>query len=135
MKKIIFLLLFPFIIKAQTVTPTKTDSIAKNNSGINKTKDEAKQLIESLRERILKGEDFGALAAQYSEDPGSAKKGGQLSPMKKGQLVPEFETVAFSSPIGVISDVFETQYGFHFLQVLSREGDAVVARHVLVRFK
>ena len=55
--------------------------------------------------------------------------------MKKGQLVPEFETVAFSSPIGVISDVFETQYGFHFLQVLSREGDAVVARHILVRYK
>ena len=135
MKKLFILLLFPFVIKAQTVSPAKTDSVTKKATVGFKSKDEARQLIDNIRERILKGEDFGALAAQFSEDPGSAKKGGPLSPCKRGQFVPEFETVAFSSPIGVISDVFETQYGFHFLQVLSREGDAVVARHILVGFK
>lgn len=135
MKKILFLLLFPFFIKAQTVTPVKTDSVSKNNPGISRTKEEAKQLIESLRERILKGEDFGGLAAQYSEDPGSAKKGGMLSPVKKGQTVPEFENTAYSVQIGVLSDVFETRYGFHFLQVMSREGENVLARHILVGFK
>ncbi|MBK7666799.1 MAG: peptidyl-prolyl cis-trans isomerase [Sphingobacteriaceae bacterium] len=136
MKKIIFLLAFPFILSAQTTeVKSNKDSIPQKTSSTSRTKEEAKQLIESLRERVLKGEDMSALAAQYSEDPGSAKKGGQLSPFGRGKMVPEFEEVAFSLKPGEISEVFETKYGYHFIQLLAREGESVVARHIVLLVK
>lgn len=135
MKKIIFLA-FPFILSAQTTeVKSNKDSIPQKTSSTSRTKEEAKQLIESLRERVLKGEDMSALSAQYSEDPGSAKKGGQLSPFGRGKMVPEFEEVAFSLKPGEISEVFETKYGYHFIQLLAREGESVVARHIVLLVK
>lgn len=136
MKKIIFLLAFPCLLSAQTTEVKQgKDSIPQKTSSTSRTKEEAKLLIESLRERVLKGEDMSALAAQYSEDPGSAKKGGQLSPFGRGKMVPEFEEVAFSLRPGEISEVFETKYGFHFIQLLAREGESVVAQHILLTVK
>lgn len=135
MKKIIFLLLFPFILPAQ-IDGLKKDSVpAKNVPPFGRTKEEAKQLIEYYREQIVKGGDFSAFAIKYSEDPGSAKKGGQLSAFGRGQMVPEFEEVAFKLKPGEISDVFETKYGFHFIQLLAREGEKVIARHILLQVK
>ena len=137
MKKIIFLLIFPFFLNAQNaVEPVKKDSVkTKNLPPLGRSKEEAKQLIESLRERVLNGADMSALAAQYSEDPGSAKKGGQLSPFKRGQMVPEFEEVAFSLKPGDVSDIFETKFGFHFIQLLAKDGEVLVARHILLQVK
>ena len=88
------------------------------------TTDSAKQVIREKMEGILArakaGEDFAQLAREYSEDPGSKNNGG-LFQAEKGQLVPSFEKVAFSIPIGEISDVVETQYGYHILKVVERK--------------
>lgn len=137
MKKTFLLIAFPFIMKAQTAIENKVakDSTQVKSSAVGRTKEEAKQLTESLRQRILKGENMAVLAALYSEDPGSAKQGGQLPAFKRGRMVPEFEEVAFSLKPGEISEVFETKFGFHFIQVLAREGESVVARHILVGVK
>lgn len=140
MKKLFLLIISTFLFHSQAMTAQeqsiKKDSVAlKNTPPLGRTKDEARQLIESLRERVLKGESFATLATQYSEDPGSAKTGGQLSAFGRGQTVPEFEEVAYSLKIGEISKVFETKYGFHFMEVLAREGDKVLARHILLQVK
>ena len=76
--------------------------------------------ITNIRERILNGEEFAALAEEYSEDPGSAKQGGDLDWLGKGVLAPEFEKIMIESSIGQISEVFQTQFGFHFLEVLDK---------------
>jgi len=76
--------------------------------------------ITNIRERILNGEEFAALAEEYSEDPGSAKQGGDLDWLGKGVLAPEFEQIMIESSIGQISEVFQTQFGFHFLEVLDK---------------
>jgi peptidyl-prolyl cis-trans isomerase SurA len=86
-----------------------------------------------LRERILKGESFSALAALYSEDPGSAKKSGELGLFGRGEMFPEFEAAAFNlkNP-DEISNVIETKAGYHILQLIERRGDFVNVRHILL---
>ena len=102
------------------------------SAGSEEAKLEAKSKLERIRERVLKGESFGLLAAQFSDDPGSSSKGGVYSNVKKGVMVAEFENAAFSLKTGDVSEIFETQYGFHFLQVLARRGDEVDVRHILI---
>lgn len=97
-----------------------------------KEKDVAKARAEELRQRILDGAKFETMAKLYSEDPGSAEKGGELGFFGRGNMVPEFEALAFSLQGKEISDVFETEYGFHFLQVIERRGEQVNARHILI---
>jgi hypothetical protein len=92
----------------------------------------AKEKLEGIRLRVIKGESMASLAEQYSEDPGSAKNGGLYVNIPRGQMVPEFEAVAFSLQPGQISDVFETQYGFHFIQLVSKHDEMVDVRHILV---
>lgn len=83
------------------------------------------------RTSILKGDrSFESLAKIYSEDPGSAQQGGEISGTK-GMMVKPFESALFSLKEGEISDVFETEYGFHFLQLLERKGDDYKVRHIL----
>lgn len=94
-----------------------------------------KDKLNSLRDRILKGESFTALAALYSEDPGSAKKGGELGLTPRGDLVPEFEAVAFNLNKDEVSPVVETKYGFHIIQLIERKGAYVNVRHILLRPK
>ncbi len=130
MKKIFLLIAFPFILNAQTAIEGK--AVKDSTKTVSRTKEEAKQLCESLRDRLNAGESFSDLATQYSDDPGSAKKGGMLPPLKRGQMVPEFEEAVYSLKPGEISDVFETKYGFHFVQLMSRDGETRVARHILV---
>jgi len=93
----------------------------------------AREKIEGLLTRIRTGESFADLAAQYSEDPGSAKRGGELGFIERGDFVREFEEVAFNLQPGEISDVVQTQYGFHIIQLIDRRGEKVNARHILVR--
>ena len=77
-----------------------------------------KKELEEVRARVLAGEDFGLLAKEFSEDPGSASRGGDLDWLSLGQTAPAFEKMMLASPINDISPVFESEFGFHFLQVL-----------------
>lgn len=74
--------------------------------------------LNKIRERIINGEKFSDLANEFSEDPGSAKMGGELGWLGLGVLAPEFEETMINEEIGNISKIFETQFGFHFLEVL-----------------
>ncbi|MBF7728491.1 peptidylprolyl isomerase [Pseudomonas sp. N040] len=81
---------------------------------------EAEKLAERLYERIVAGEDFAELAKTFSEDPGSARNGGDLDWIDPGILVPEFQAVMQNTPSGELSKPFKTGYGWHVLQVLGR---------------
>ncbi|RVU01249.1 peptidylprolyl isomerase [Mucilaginibacter limnophilus] len=91
-----------------------------------------KQKAEELHSRVKKGEDFAALARLYSQDPGSAPEGGDLGFADRNTFVKEFSAYAFKLKAGEISPVFETDFGFHFLQVIERRGEQVNVRHILV---
>jgi peptidyl-prolyl cis-trans isomerase C len=82
-------------------------------------KKEKEKLIKELKARADKGEDFAALAKQYSEDPGSKDNGGEYT-FARGRMVPEFEAAAFSLKTNQISDVVETQYGYHIIKLLEK---------------
>ncbi len=77
----------------------------------------AKEKAESIRKEAAEGKDFAKLAKQYSEDPGTKDRGGELGYISKGMVVPEFEEAAFSLKAGEISAVIQTPYGFHILKV------------------
>lgn len=97
---------------------------------------EVKNQLYQIRRRILNGESsFSTMAILYSEDPGSAKKGGELGFTGRGEFAPEFETVAFNLHEGEISEVVETQFGFHIIQLIERRGDYVNCRHILITAK
>ncbi len=87
--------------------------------------DSAKQAVHAKMEKILaearSGKDFAELAKEYSEDPGSKKNGGLYTNFTRGQMVKPFEDAAFSVPVGQISDIVETQYGYHIIKVIERK--------------
>ena len=91
-----------------------------------------REKLEKLRERIVAGTDFASMAALYSEDPGSAAKGGELGFMGRGMLVPEFERVGFNLQAGEVSKIVETPFGFHIIQLIERRGDSYNLRHILL---
>ncbi|WP_214226882.1 peptidylprolyl isomerase [Pedobacter sp. B4-66] len=89
--------------------------------------------IDALRLRVKSGEDFGFLAKTYSEDGGSAPDGGDLGFFDRTRMVKEFTAWAFKLKPGEMSPVFESEHGFHILQVIERRGEQVQARHILIR--
>ena len=91
-----------------------------------------KEQLNDIRKRILDGSSFSTLAIMYSQDPGSAKKGGELGFYGRGQLYPEFEAIAFKLQEGEISNVIETEAGYHIIQMIARKGDYVNVRHILL---
>lgn len=92
-----------------------------------------KEKLLGLRERILNGEKFSTLARLYSEDTGSARKGGELGMASKSIFWPAFSDAAMSLKPGVISQIVETPDGFHIIEVLDKKGDMFNARHILLR--
>ena len=96
---------------------------------------EVKDRLYKMRKRILDGERFSTLALLYSEDPGSAKKGGELGFHGRGEFAPEFEAAAFNLRDGEISEVIETEFGFHIIQMIERRGEFVNVRHILLTVK
>ena len=102
-----------------------------------KVSDEAKAAtrakIQALLDSLKNGVDFAGLAKRHSQDPGSAPQGGDLGLVRRGQFVREFETAVFALTDGQISGIVETEFGFHIIQLLERRGDAVHARHILLR--
>lgn len=92
-----------------------------------------KEKLLNIRERIINGEKFATLARIYSEDPGSARKGGELGMASKSIFWPAFSDAAMSLKPGVISQIVETPDGFHIIEVLEKKGDMFNARHILIK--
>jgi len=93
----------------------------------------ARAEAEALLERVRAGEDFADLAREHSDDEGSASLGGDLGWFRRGQLVPEFENVAFALGAGRVSGIVETMFGYHIIKVERVRGRSEVqARHILV---
>ncbi len=94
--------------------------------------DSARTLADTLLARLRRGADFAAMAKQYSDDPGSKAQGGELGWFRRGMMVPQFDRVAFSLKPGQISDVVQTSFGFHIIQVEHVDPTEIEARHILI---
>ena len=101
----------------------------------NEQKEKLRTRLNKFRERVYNGEDFKMLATLYSDDPGSASKGGELGFVNRGELVPEFERAAFRLKEGEISEVVQSKYGFHIIQLIQRRGNQINVRHILLKTK
>lgn len=91
--------------------------------------DDARQKLDDIRSRILKGEDFADAARIYSEDPGSARQGGDLGWVSAGDMVPEFDKVMRGIAVNAVSDVFQSSFGWHILQVTESRDQDVSAQY------
>ena len=116
--------LFPTEIKIRhlLISPEASDSAKK----------ETVSLLKEITKKIKEGEKFEKLAALYSMDPGSKKKGGDLGWVKRGSLLKNFEEATFTIKTNTISKPIETEVGFHILEVLDRKGDKAKVRHILI---
>jgi len=94
-----------------------------------------KDKLNNFRKRVYDGEDFKVLAALYSDDVGSANNGGELGFMSRGELVLEFERAAFKLKNNEISEVVESTFGFHIIQMIERRGEQISVRHILIKPK
>ncbi len=94
-----------------------------------------KARLNDFRERVLRGEKFSMLARLYSDDPGSASKGGDLGFVERGTLYPEFEAVAFNLKSGEVSQVVKTRAGYHIIQMIERKGESIHVAHILIQPK
>ena len=97
-----------------------------------KSRSDAENKINTVRERILSGESFSALAEIYSADPGSKNNGGSLGYIRRNQMVKEFETIAFTQEINMLSEPVETSFGFHILETTEKSGEKIKVRHILI---
>src|SRR5947209_2139752 len=138
-------------VLAQKYLPTITDKVKATDQDIEAyiakhpeldTK-QTRAKAEEVLKRVKAGEDFAALAKEYSTDPGSKDKGGELPWFKHGEMVKQFEDAAFAMQPGQTSDVIETQFGFHIIQTEEKrtvkgEGgkdeEEVRARHILIGY-
>lgn len=94
---------------------------------------EVREKMLGIRERILKGERFTTLAVAYSEDRATATRGGELGFKGREELVKNFSDVAFGLKDGQVSQIVETEYGFHLIQMIERRNDRVNVRHILMK--
>ena len=85
-----------------------------------RSNDETEIQLKEIRQRVIDGDDFALLAEEFSEDPGSAKIGGDLGWMGLGVFTPTFEEIMLNTEVGTISEVFESEFGYHFLEVLGK---------------
>lgn len=99
-----------------------------------KDKERARNQLLEAREEIMAGKPFSTVARLISEDPGSASKGGELS-ASKGMMVKPFESTVFSLKEGEVSDIVETEYGYHIIKLEKRLGDDYTCRHILITAK
>ena len=92
-----------------------------------------KERLLAIRERIINGEKFSTLARIYSQDPGSARKGGELGMASKSIFWSAFSDAAMALKPGIVSQIVETPDGFHIIEVLEKKGDMFNARHILLK--
>jgi peptidyl-prolyl cis-trans isomerase SurA len=110
------------IVRKPTVSPAEKKAV--------------RDRLNEYREKIVANEaDFSVYAALYSEDPESAKRGGELGFFERGTMVPEFESAAFNLKPGAVSPIIETKFGFHIMQLIERRGDQINVRHILLQPK
>ena len=119
------------------VIPEKVDiaHIFRNPKSSSETKEKYRKFAEEILDSIKHGADFAEMAKKYSDDPGSAKEGGDLGFVKRGVFYPEFEAAAFALKPGEISGVVESPVGFHIIQLLERRGESIHCRHILIKIK
>jgi parvulin-like peptidyl-prolyl isomerase len=111
------------LISTQPQQPPSPDPAKKGEQPKAPSKEEARKKAEEVLAKARKGEDFAALAKQYSDDPGSKDKGGEYT-FSRGQMVPEFDKAAFALQPGQISDLVETQFGYHIIKLEERRAGA-----------
>jgi len=99
------------------------------------SRNEAMEKIRAIQARLKQGESFADLAGQFSEDPGTSKRGGELGFVERGTLFPSFEEAVFRLESGQISEIVETPIGFHLIQALEKRGDKINCRHILLRIE
>ena len=121
--------LIPTTVEVQIITQTPKIEVEE----VNRVKDE----LRSYSERVTNGEtSFATLARLYSEDPGSARQGGELGYMGRGMLDPAFATVAFNlTDPKKVSKIVESEFGYHIIQLIDRRGDKINCRHILMKPK
>ncbi len=95
-------------------------------------KKNVKDKLETYKQRVANGEDFATLAILYSQD-GSSRTGGELGFVNRGDLVPEFEAAAFKLRKNEVSEIVETKFGFHNIQLIERRGEQINVRHILLK--
>lgn len=100
-----------------------------SDSAVAAARAEAEEVLQKLRA----GEDFVELARQYTDEPGGRERGGDLGWFRSGQMVPEFERVAFALPPGAVSGIVETSFGLHIIKVEKVRGAERQARHILIQ--
>ena len=93
----------------------------------------ARTFLEELKQRILAGEDFAELAIKYSDDPGSGRLGGDLGTTKRGSFVPAFEAAAYNLEKDELSEIVESEFGYHLIQLIERRGNSLHTRHILIK--
>lgn len=98
------------------------------------TRNAVKERLLELRDRIMKGDNFAALATFYSDDTDTAKKGGEMTVTPQMMLAP-FADAMVSLTVGGVSNIVETEYGFHIIQLIAKNGDKYTVRHILLRPK
>lgn len=96
-------------------------------------KAEARQKLLDIRGRILEGQSFNIQAIMFSEDPGSASRGGELGFLMRGELEKPYADAAFSLTKNTVSKIIETRHGFHIIQLIDRKGDLINTRHILIK--
>jgi parvulin-like peptidyl-prolyl isomerase len=85
-------------------------------ANVTRTRDEARARAQDVLRRARAGEDFAGLARQFSDEPGASTSGGDLGQFARGAMVPAFEQAAFALPVGQISEIVETGFGFHVIK-------------------
>lgn len=96
-------------------------------------RDRAIALTVQVQNKLEAGENFNTLARTYSDDPGSARVGGDLGWQMRGTFVPEFEAAAFNLDDGEVSDIVETDFGFHIIRMVGRRGNRIHVEHILIK--
>lgn len=96
-------------------------------------KAEARQKLLDIRGRILEGQSFTVQSIMYSEDPGSASRGGEIGYLMRGELEKPYADAAFSLTKNTVSKIIETRHGFHIIQLIDRKGDLINTRHILIK--
>ncbi|MEI6276267.1 MAG: peptidylprolyl isomerase [Prolixibacteraceae bacterium] len=96
---------------------------------------DVKAKLREFKRRVEAGENFATLAVLYSEDPGSARNGGEMDYVGRAQLDPAFATEAFNIKVGQVSKVVKSEFGYHIIQMIDKRGEKIKCRHILIRPK